>query len=156
MKKKLLIYLFILTIITSCGFKVVNYNELLNFQVNQINSSGNKFINYKLKNKLNKFKNNSKEKLINVNFDSKKEKIIKEKNIKNEITKYELSVLVNVRVDLVKQDKEISFQIEEKGDFSTAKQYTQTLDNEKKIIETLIEKIYEKILENLIEYSDEL
>jgi len=154
--KKSIIFFILILFTTSCGFKVVNYNELLNFQIDQINTTGNKFINYKLKNKLLKFTNNSKEKLVNLDFNTKKEKSIKERNIKNEITKYELTILLDVKLYLVGQTETINFKIKQSGDFNAANQYSQTLDNEKKLIETLIERVYNKILENLINYSNEL
>ena len=155
MKKKLLIYLFILTIITSCGFKVVNYNELLNFQVNQINSSGNKFINYKLKNKLNKFKNNYKEKLINVNFDSKKKKIIKEKNIKNEITKYKILITSEVILNFIEINRQQKFSINSTGDFLVGDKYSETLTNEKRLVEDLTDDISDQIKKKMFIIFDD-
>tara|TARA_Y100000992_G_scaffold297875_1_gene262118 strand:+ start:1273 stop:1746 length:474 start_codon:yes stop_codon:yes gene_type:complete len=154
--KKSIIYIILFFFTTSCGFKVVNFNELLNFEINQINGTGNKYINYKIKNKLLKFTNNSKEKLVNIEFNTKKEKTIKERNIKNEITKYNLSILVDVKLNLVGQKESINFKIQESGDFTASKQYSQTLDSEKKLIETLVDKVYNMILENLINYSNEL
>ena len=154
--KKSIIFFILILFTSSCGFKVVNYNELLNFQIDQINTTGNKFINYKLKNKLLKFTNNSKVKLVNIDFETKKEKTIKEKNIKNEITKYQLTIILDVKLYLVGQTETINFKIQQSGDFSAAKQYSQTLDNEKKLIDTLVERVYNKILENLINYSNEL
>ena len=41
---------FILT--TSCGFKVLDKNELNNFSFNKITASGDKRVNFKIKNKL--------------------------------------------------------------------------------------------------------
>jgi hypothetical protein len=154
--RKSIIFFILILFSSSCGFKVVNYNDLINFQINQINTTGNKFINYKLKNKLLKFTNNSKEKLVNIDFDTKKEKTIKERNIKNEITKYQLTILLDVKLYLVGQTETINFKIQQSGDFSAANQYSQTLDNEKKLIETLVERVYNKTLENLINYSNEL
>ena len=43
--KKSIIYIILFFFTTSCGFKVVNFNELLNFEINQINGTGNKYIN---------------------------------------------------------------------------------------------------------------
>ncbi len=154
--KKSIIFCILILFTSSCGFKVVNYNELLNFQIDQINTTGNKFINYKLKNKLLKFTNNSKVKLVNIDFETKKEKTIKERNIKNEITKYQLTIMLDVKLYLVGQTETINFKIQQSGDFSAANQYSQTLDNEKKLIDTLVESLYNKILENLINYSNEL
>ena len=83
--------LFIITvflIICSCGFKVVDQNLATNFNIKEVNFNGDKRINYLIKNKLNakeaKIKNNKRS--IKLNIDTKANKNIKEKNIKNEIT----------------------------------------------------------------------
>ena len=39
-------------IFTGCGFKVIKKSELINFSIAEIDTSGDKKINYKLKNKL--------------------------------------------------------------------------------------------------------
>ena len=42
--------------------------------------------------------------IVFINLSTKKNKNIKEKNIKNEITKYEISLNVNVRFNLINSD----------------------------------------------------
>ena len=37
---------------SGCGFKVINQSELAKFDISEINTTGNKVINFKLKNKL--------------------------------------------------------------------------------------------------------
>ena len=63
---------------------------------------------------------------------------------------------MDVKLNLVGQKESINFKIQESGDFTASKQYSQTLDSEKKLIETLVDKVYNMILENLINYSNEL
>ena len=41
-----------LLLTTSCGFKVLDKNELNNFSFNKITASGDKRVNFKIKNKL--------------------------------------------------------------------------------------------------------
>ena len=76
---------------------MVNRNSLTSFEVLEINTTGDKRINFVLKNKI--LQNNSKtpEKTININLVTNKIKNIKEKNIKNQITKYELQINVKVQ-----------------------------------------------------------
>ena len=66
--KKLLLLIFILTVFSSCGFKAVNYSELLNFTISEIKTSGEKRINYKIKNKLKASSNSKERKLISLNL----------------------------------------------------------------------------------------
>ena len=49
-KSSFLIKALILIILSSCGFKVVNYSDLINFEIKEISTSGDERINYLLKN----------------------------------------------------------------------------------------------------------
>ena len=75
---------------------------------------------------------------------------MKEKNIKNEITKYELEIIAIVTFSKLNSSEKNKFNIQVSGDYDVANQFSQTLTNEKKLIETLTEKIAEKINDNLI------
>ena len=98
---RIIIALFIVLITSGCGFKVVNIADLNNFNIAEITTDGDKRINYKIKNRLLFNSNNNEENQIVVNLFTKKNKAIKEKNIKNEITKYRLSLLVDVKFNSI-------------------------------------------------------
>ena len=93
--------------VTSCGFKIADQSNL-NFSIREINTIGEKRVNFKIKNELlyNTNKNEQKELIVNLN--TKKIRQIKEKNIKNEIKKYELILTVDVEFrrmkDLIKKN----------------------------------------------------
>ena len=97
MKKKVL-QIAILIFVTSCGFKVINQSDLLNFHISDIESYGSKRINYKIKNKLLIINQDDDKKEIKLILNTKKTKTIKEKNIKNEITKYQITFNINVSI----------------------------------------------------------
>ena len=92
--KKFLISLTLISIfaLQSCGFKRVDQNLLNNFEIAEINMFGEGRVNYKLKNKLLFTSESNNENLILINIETKKNKTIKEKNIKNELlnTTYQL------------------------------------------------------------------
>ena len=52
--KKIISHILVLSLlfITSCGFRVLNQNELNNFNIIKIETSGDKRINFKIKNNL--------------------------------------------------------------------------------------------------------
>ena len=88
------------------GFKVVNKSQLTNFNLVEINTSGENRINYKLKNKLLVFNQNKNEnKSYNINLKTDKIKKIKEKNINNVITKYGIKVSTKVVVTNLQERK---------------------------------------------------
>ncbi len=155
MRKKLIIfgYTIIFFLITNCGFKVVNQSELINFNIANVEISGDNRISYIIRNKLLPYSKNNEEKLLNLNINVKKDKIIKEKNIKNEITKFEISLVATVEYNLNGARK---FQISEAGDYLVSSQYSQTLNNEKKLIKTLSEVLAESMIEELIQKVNDL
>tara|TARA_B100001027_G_scaffold197016_1_gene154226 strand:- start:97 stop:558 length:462 start_codon:yes stop_codon:yes gene_type:complete len=146
---KKIIAFFIVLITSGCGFKVVNIADLNNFNIAEITTDGDKRINYKIKNRLLFNSNNNEENQIVVNLFTKKNKVIKEKNIKNEITKYRLSLLVDVKFNSINKTNEGQFSVNKGGDYNVASQYSQTLNNEKKLIDLLANELADEILERL-------
>ena len=137
----------IIFLVTGCGFKVVNQSEIIDFNINNISTSGDRRISYIIKNNLLPYSKSDGKKLLNLEIDINKNKSIKEKNIKNEITKFQISISTIVQY---RSEKNGKFQISKQGDFSVSSQYSQTLNNEKKLIKMLSESLAESIIEELI------
>ena len=157
MKKKILFpILIIFLLINNCGFKIVSKNEIYKFDINEIIATGDNRINFKIKNKLIFSSEKNEKKLVDIYLDTKKSKEVKEKNIKNEITKYQISIATTVRVKELVSEKEIFFNVIKTGDYSVASQYSQTLANEKKLIEVLTEDVTENILNAIVIKLDDL
>ena len=137
-----------LLLIYNCGFKVVD-EKINNFSIVEVKVAGEKRINFKIKNNLQI--NTSKDNLniLKVQLNTKKNKSIKQKNKKNEITKYNMEITTNVTIDFLKKDKKIKFDVSAEGDYSVADNYSQSLNNEKQIIELLVEKISKKVLNEI-------
>ena len=139
-----------LILLTGCGFKIIDKRELLNFNIKEISTYGDKRINFELKNKLSDYNNTNSSKVIKIELDTKKTKSIKEKNISNEITKYQIKVVVNVKLIKTDNTNNLEFTIEREGDYVVADKFSQTLNNEKKLIRNITEKISEDIIGEII------
>ena len=139
-----------LILLTGCGFKVIDKRELLNFNIKEISTNGDKRINFELKNKLSDYNDTNSSKVIKIELDTKKTKSIKEKNISNEITKYQIKVIVNVKLIKIDNTNNLEFTIEREGDYVVADKFSQTLNNEKKLIRNITEKISESIIGEII------
>ena len=139
-----------LILLTGCGFKIIDKRELLNFNIKEISTNGDKRINFELKNKLSDYNDTNSSKVIKIELDTKKTKSIKEKNISNEITKYQIKVIVNVKLIKTDNTNDLEFTIEREGDYVVADKFSQTLNNEKKIIRNITEKISESIIGEII------
>ena len=154
MKLKLTLIIFSLMLL-SCGFKVVDQSYLKNIEISETNITGDKRIAYLLKNKL-KTTSSDSSRSIKLNIEIKKIKQIKEKNIQNEITKYEINIIADVKFDLVEENKSEEFTVSKKNDFKVLSQYSSTLNNEKNLVKDLIDEIADDIIENLAIRVDDL
>ena len=141
--------LLFLSMTISCGFKVLNESEGKNFSIKEINTFGDKRINFKIKNNLLVHSTKNNQNILLINLNTKKTKNIKEKNIKNEITKYEISLNVDVKFSLINSDTSYKINLSNSGSYLVADSYSTTLNNEKKIIDDLAENISEKILKKI-------
>ena len=154
--KKFIFTILVLLLISSCGFKVVNQSSLINFSISKITIVGDKRINYNLKNKILSTIKDTNNRTIDLIINTKKEKTIKDKNIKNEIIKYQIKVSAIVKI----KDKNYSnikpINIEQIGNFDVANQYSQTLNNEKNLIKTLSESLANELIDEIIRRMNDL
>ena len=145
MKKIIFSVLILILITTGCGFKVLNQANLINFSIEEIKFTGDSRINYNLKNKINSFFYNANKKKIILIIDTKKNKTIKEKNIKNEITKYEVTIVCSIELAFLEKNAKHKFSVSSNGDYLAADKYSTTIQNEKRLIEDLTNDLSDKI-----------
>ena len=95
---KKIINIIVIILLTSCGFKVVKQFGLNEYYIAEINFFGDKKINYLINNNLLNLSKDNQKKPIVLDLTTSKIKTIKEKNIKNEITKYQIKIEANVKI----------------------------------------------------------
>ena len=96
-----------------------------------------------------KIKNKKAKKSIKLEINLDKDKKIKEKNIQNEVTKYEIILLANVKFQVPEDNKIGDFVITQNGNYIVNDKYSITLENEKILIKNLVSNLSQKIIENL-------
>ena len=101
--KKIIIIIFLFTSLNNCGFKIAENKELKGYLISKIDTYGEGRINYQIKNLLNTKSEANSEKKLKITLNTKKEKKVKEKNINNEITKYQMNVTTNVVFENISQ-----------------------------------------------------
>ena len=153
--KSILILSFLLTI--SCGFKVIDRSNTNNFKIKEINTDGNNRVNYKIKNYLlNNTLQKDNKNVLSIDIKTKIKKKIKEKNIKNEITKYEVTLNTNVDIYLIEKNRKSNFNLSASGDYLVHSNYSSTISNEKNLIDNLIEKLGKNILKEITKTINDL
>ena len=145
---KSFLFLFLFATV-NCGFKVINESEKNSFSIQEIKTSGDKRINFKIKNNLLNSAKKIDQNTLVINLNTKKTKNIKEKNIQNEITKYEISLDVSLEFNLINNDTNYKINLSNSGDYLVVDSYSSTLNNEKKLTNDLIENISKKILKKI-------
>ena len=153
MKKLILLFLGMFLFL-SCGFKPVNLNS--NFKISEINTTGDQRINYKIKNKLLSNESKDNELIIEISLNTNKNKLIKEKNISNEITKYEINIITQVEYEANKGDGLKTFTVTKNGSYGVASRHSDTLNNQKSLEKTLINEVTDEIIERLIAFTNDL
>lgn len=147
MFKKNIIKLLGLLLLFNCGFQVSYENINKDFKILNIVENGDKTVNFKIKNNL--IFNNPSKKLINIELNTNRKNTIKEKNVKNEITKQEVVINVSVNYSVVGKNKSGQFTVVKKGIYEVNERNFRTKENEKKLVNNLVKEIADEILENI-------
>ena len=149
--KTFLIIILSLGLLSSCGYKVLDKSSLANFNIIEFNSTGDNKINFFIKNKLkNKITNSKEENEIIIDLQTVKTKNIKDKNINNQITKYEITIVSTIKVNFINKNISEIIQISSSGNYDIVSSQAKTINNQDNLERFLAEKISEKILNKLI------
>ena len=141
---RILTSVFIFLGVSNCGFTVVNKD--INYKIIKIETSGDARVNFLLKNKLLQTSASEKSYNINLKLNTLKEKTIKEKDISNKVTKYEIKLITKINYIIIKDNDVREFILSKKGFYDVSSKYSDTLNNEKNLIDLLIKDLTENIL----------
>ena len=99
LKRVAIIFIFFLT--TSCGYeimhskkKIINYD----FSIKDITLTGDSYINLKIKQKLNNYILNQKNKVFDVKINSTSNRTVLAKNIRGDPTSFKNTITINVKI----------------------------------------------------------
>ena len=143
-----LIFLISYIFLIGCGFKPIS--TISNYKITDIQFKGDDKVNFILKNRINQRQNQgNSENNIKLEINSNKNKIVKEKNIQNEITKYTLIITTNINYSINGQEEVKNLALSKSGDYDVETNYSQTLTNEKNVFKLLINELADEINKNL-------
>ena len=108
--KKIFVSLFILIFLSNCGFSpIYSKKGLSSYNVEVINSTGDRLINNLISNQLNRSGNKSSDNKINIDINTKYKKIISSKDATGAAASYELTVRTELKVSNVNYNKTFVF-----------------------------------------------
>ena len=147
MKYKFIKFLVFFILLSGCGFQLVTND--INYKIKEIKVNGDQSISFKLKNKLLFNQNNDNENFVKLAINAKKIKSIKEKNIKNQITKYNIKINAEISYTIVSENITEKFFLNKNGFFNVSSRHSETLNNEKNLVDLLVNDLSEEIIDNL-------
>ena len=154
---KIIVYLLVFFMAAGCGFKIVDTSRLNKFQIIEMKNEGDNKINFLIKNKIyNLLDLKDSNDRLKINLSTEKNKSIKEKNNKNQITKYTISIKSVIEFNFIDQNLKKTFVILKEGSYDVDKNHNTTLKNLKNLENNLSEKISSEIIFNLIKMINEL
>ena len=146
--RQILIFLLSINLFIGCGYKAVNKSNG-SYNIIEVIGSGETRINYKIKNQILFGSSKQSSNLFKLNINTKKQKRIRDTNIKNEITSYTLTISTQVSYSGIGEKIKGNFTINQSGNYEVSSQRINTLNNEKLLTETLTNNIIEKIKSEL-------
>lgn len=146
--KLILTLLLSMNLLNGCGYKVLNKSNG-NYNIIEITESGETRINYKIKNQILFESSKQSSNILKLNIKTNKQKQVRDKNIKNEITSYILTISTQVSYIGIGESIKGEFTVNQSGSYEVSSQRINTLSNEKSLTETLTNKIIEKIKSEL-------
>ena len=152
--KKLLSILSILFFTYSCNYKPLLLNDLSSYDIIEVKTTGEKRIGHKIKNQIKTSSSNQGTPLL-LEMDIKKNKSISEKNIKNKITKYQIRLIVDVSIINLENSDRKKFSVVKSGEYASKSRHSTNLQNEKNLINILINDLSSEILKEIfLQLSD--
>ena len=147
---------FLFFILTGCGFKVLDANQLKNYKIIEIKEIGDKKTNFFLKNRLyNLLNNNNATNELIIKIQTEKEKTVKEKNKQNRITKYAIKVNTLIEFYFVNRDYKKTINLNKNGVYNVSLNHTNTKNNEKNVENNLIDELEKDITNQILKMVNE-
>ena len=145
------VILILIFFLNSCGFKLVNNSELLEFNITNIETKNNKRIDFLIKQNLKRsLSNKEASNQIKLVIENKVNQSVAEKNIKNQITKYKIDINTNVQIITAQTNKIRQLDISVFGTYEFGDTQAVTINNKKTLEDLLVKRISKKILNKII------
>lgn len=156
-KFSIITYILIVFLITGCGFKVLDQSQLKNYKILEIRESGDKKSNFFIKNKLYNLlnSNNSTNELI-IDIKTYKEKAIKEKNKKNQITKYNIKINSTIELNFINMNLRKTINLNEENFYNVNVNHNVTQNNEKNSERNIIDELSQDMSNQILKIINEL
>jgi outer membrane lipopolysaccharide assembly protein LptE/RlpB len=129
----------------SCGFKKVNEKKI-DFNFQNVNVIGDKRSAYILKNNILLISNKNSPNKYDVELKIIKDKIVKIKNRKGRITRYNLNISTSLTLTDIKNNKIVKKNFSKNFSYNVGSTHSETINNEKNATKSLNEQLSSEII----------
>tara|TARA_B100000963_G_scaffold2486_1_gene1962 strand:- start:2630 stop:3109 length:480 start_codon:yes stop_codon:yes gene_type:complete len=148
--KKFFLIISLILFTMSCGFKVLDKSSLFNLRISEIQTQGDKKTNFLIKNNLQKTLNIEKEGDNYMVLNTTKRKEIKEKNSRNQITKYQITISSTLSLNSLKTNEKKTFSTEVNGSYDVSNNHSTTITNQNNLEKNLAKRTSDLLTKQLI------
>ena len=142
--KKIIIIFIFLGLLSGCGFKKTEqYQSLIHLQ--KISIDGDARISYKIKNNLQFISNKDAQNKYNITINLTQKKRDKIKNNTGRVTRYTITVNAELSLEDDANKETVVQSFSESANYYVASNHSETINNEKNAIKTIIQEISEKM-----------
>ena len=148
MLKYILVFIIVLTSLSSCGYQKISISEQ-KFEIEEIEVNGDKRTSFLIKRKIERFSREDGLNKLGISINLSANKSIHEKNIKNKVTKYKLSLTAETKIKDLKTSEVVKRSYSSDIIYNVGERYTDTVKNEKEAKSELIDLIINQLLDEL-------
>ena len=139
---------------SSCSYKKMNSVDQKKFYIQEFEIAGDYRESFIIQKKIQRFSNKESANKVKISVELSKNKTIREKNIQNKVTKYNIELLAKVKIIELKTNKEMNRVFVANQTYNVEDRYSATINNAKETNNSLIDEIVNEILDQLrIYYS---
>ena len=147
-------FLIVIFFVTACSYQKMNSIDQKKIFIQEFEINGDTRESFVIQKKIKRFSNKDSANKIKIYINLTKGKTIKEKNIQNKVTKYNLSLSADVKIVELNTAREIKRTFVANQTYDVDDNYSNTVNNLKAASNTLIDRIIDEILDQLrIYYS---
>ena len=144
---KISLFLFVLCLFSNCGYQPLFNKEAQSFSISSFKLEGNKRLSGLLKNSLIAVKKNQNQLILNIN--SKKKTSVADKSMTGKILTSTLTLEFKVSASDLKNNIVLSKVYTKTKNYASADIHADTLNNEKKLTESLINSVANELQSDL-------
>ena len=148
MVKSILVFIIIFLSFSSCGYQKVNNSNQM-FSIEEIQVNGDKRTSFLIKRKMERFSREDGLNKLAISINLGTNKSIHEKNIKNKVTKYKLSLTAETKIKDLKTVEVINRSYSSNIIYNVDTRYTDTVKNENGAKSELTDLIINQLLDEL-------